>query len=133
MFRTNLCVLCSAVNMGLLRILLVSFFLMLTQQILSGCAIMASRDIYNEDARSNAKCIFQDKCSKCHELPVIDAYPYSPEDWAKLVDAMLQVKEAEQFMSIEDAEIIKGHIRNYLECKIKDFDKGGCFSLCDKL
>ncbi len=88
-------------------------FLLVAQQVLPGCATTASRDIYNEDAGSSGKYIFQDKCSKCHELPDIEAYPYSPEDWAKIVDLMLKTKEAEQYISIEDAEKIKYYLRKH--------------------
>lgn len=82
----------------------ITVFLLLIQQILSGCAIMTSKDSYNEDARLNDRYIFQVKCSKCHELPDIKAYPYSPDDWAKIVDTMLEAKEAGQYIPIEEAE-----------------------------
>lgn len=91
----------------------ITVFLLLIQQILSGCAIMTSRDFYNEDARLNGQYIFQVKCSKCHELPDIEGYPYSSDDWAKIVDTMLEAKEAGQYISIEEAEKIKSYLRRH--------------------
>ncbi len=87
--------------------------MLLIQQILSGCAMTTSRDIYNEDAKLSDRYVFQDKCSKCHELPDIEAYPYSPEDWAKIIDSMLETKEAGQYISIEEAEEIKTFLRRH--------------------
>ena len=29
-------------------------------------------------------------------MPIIDAYPYTPDEWANIVDAMVEIKEAEQ-------------------------------------
>ncbi len=87
--------------------------MLLIQQILSGCAMTTSRDHYNEDARLSDRYVFQDKCSKCHELPDIEAYPYSSDDWAKIVDSMLETKEAEQHISMEEAEEIKSYLRRH--------------------
>ncbi len=87
--------------------------MLLIQQILSGCAMTTSRDIYNEDAKLSDRYVFQDKCSKCHELPDIEAYPYSSEDWAKIIDSMLETKEAGQYISIEEAEEIKTFLRRH--------------------
>ena len=89
------------------------FFLLLIQQIISGCAMTASKGIINEDAGLSDRYIFRDKCSKCHELPDIEAYPYSPDDWAKIVDSMLETKEAEQHISMEEAEEIKSFLRRH--------------------
>jgi hypothetical protein len=87
--------------------------MLLIQQILSGCAMTTSRDLYDEDARLSDRYVFQDKCSKCHELPDIEAYPYSSDDWAKIVDSMLETKEAEQHISMEEAEEIKSYLRRH--------------------
>ena len=89
------------------------FFLLLIQQIISGCAMTASKGIINEDAGLSDRYIFRDKCSKCHELPDIEAYPYSPDDWAKIVDSMLETKEAEQHISMEEAKEIKSFLRRH--------------------
>ena len=48
-------------------ILIISLFVV--QQIISGCAMTASKDMCKEDAGSSDRYVFQDKCSKCHELP----------------------------------------------------------------
>ncbi len=87
--------------------------MLLIQQILSGCAMTTSRDIYNEDTRLSDRYVFQDKCSKCHELPDIESYPYSSDDWANIIDSMLETKEAGQYISIEEAEEIKSFLRRH--------------------
>jgi len=92
---------------------ILTVFLLLIQQIISGCAITTSKGIINGDAGLSDRYVFQDKCSKCHELPDIEAYPYSPDDWAKIVDSMLETKEAEQHISMEEAEEIKGFLRRH--------------------
>jgi hypothetical protein len=89
------------------------FFLLLIQQIISGCAMTASKGIINEDAGLSDRYIFRDKCSKCHELPDIEAYPYSSDDWAKIVDSMLETKEAEQHISVEEAKEIKNFLKRH--------------------
>ena len=45
-------------------ILIISLFVV--QQIISGCAMTASKDMCKG---SSDRYVFQDKCSKCHELP----------------------------------------------------------------
>ncbi len=77
----------------------------------------ASKGINNKDAGLSDLYVFKDKCSKCHELPDIEAYPYSSDDWATIVDFMLETKEAEQHISMEEAEEIKSHIKNHLISK----------------
>ncbi len=93
--------------------IILTVFLLLIQQIISGCTMTTSRDIYKDDAGLSDRYVFQDKCSKCHELPDIDAYPYSSDDWAKIVDSMLETKEAEQHISMEEAEEIKSFLRRH--------------------
>ena len=93
--------------------IILTVFMLLIQQILSGCATTTSRDVYNEDAGLSDRYVFQDKCSKCHELPDIEAYPYSPDDWTNIVDSMLKTKEAEQHISMEEAEEIKSFLRRH--------------------
>ena len=93
--------------------LLVIIIELLIQQILSGCATMTSKSIEDKNASTSGKYVFQVKCSKCHELPDIEAYPYSSDDWAKIVDSMLETKEAEQYITIEEAEEIKSFLRRH--------------------
>jgi len=97
--------------MGLFRILIV--FLLLIQQFLSGCAMTASKGVISEDTGLSDQYVFQDKCSQCHELPDIEAYTYSADDWAKIVDYMLETKEAKQLISKEEAEKIKRYLRRH--------------------
>ncbi|MHC4182638.1 MAG: hypothetical protein ACYSR0_04750 [Planctomycetota bacterium] len=93
--------------------IILTIFILLIQQILSGCAMTTSKGIINEDTALNDRYVFRDKCSKCHELPDIEAYPYSSDDWAKIVDSMLETKEAEQHISMKEAEEIKNFLRRH--------------------
>lgn len=96
------------------NLLILAVFLLLIQQILSGCAMTASEDINNnKDDGLSDRYVFQEKCSKCHELSDIEAYPYSPKDWAKIVDLMLEAKEAEKYISMEEAKNIKGYLKRH--------------------
>jgi len=56
--------------------------------------------------------LYQVKCSLCHELPVIDSYPYTSEQWASIINYMHDTKEAGKFISAEEAEKIKGYLEN---------------------
>ncbi len=85
-------------------------FLLFIQLFIIGCAMTTSRDLYTKDVVLDSQKLFQDKCSKCHELPVIDAYPYAPSDWANIVDAMVDTKEARKFMTMDEEEKIKVYL-----------------------
>jgi hypothetical protein len=92
---------------------ILTVFLLLIQQILSGCTMTASKGTISEDTGLSDRYVFQVKCSKCHELPDIESYPYSASDWAKIVDFMLETKEAEQHISMKEAEVIKSFLRRH--------------------
>ncbi len=85
-------------------------FLLFIQLLITGCAMTTSRDLYKKDVALDSQKLFQDRCSKCHELPVIDAYPYAPGDWAKIVDVMVDTKEARKFMTMDEEEKIKVYL-----------------------
>ncbi len=92
-------------------------FLLLIQQIISGCTTTVSKklyekDLYKEEVDLIGQNLFRDKCSLCHELPVIDAYPYTPEEWASIINYMHDTKEAGKFISAEETEKIKGYLEN---------------------
>ena len=91
-------------------------FLLLIQQIISGCTTTVSKklyenDLYREEVDLIGQNLFRDKCSLCHELPVIDAYPYTPEEWASIIDYMHDTKEAGKFITTEETEKIKGYLK----------------------
>ncbi len=91
-------------------------FLLLTQQIISGCTTTATKelyekDLYREEVDLVSQELYQVKCSLCHELPVIDAYPYTPEEWASIINYMHDTKEAGKFISAEETEEIKGYLK----------------------
>ncbi len=89
--------------------------LMLIQQIISGCTAPMSKDLYKKELYREeedlvSKKLYKDKCSLCHELPDIDAYPYTPEQWAGIIDFMHDTKAARKFITIEETEKIKGYL-----------------------
>ncbi len=90
--------------------------LMLIQQIISGCTAPMSKDLYikelhREEEELVGKKLYKDKCSLCHELPDVDAYPYTPDQWASIIDIMHDTKAARKFMTLEDTEKIKVYLR----------------------
>ncbi len=90
--------------------------LLFIQQIISGCTTPVSKDLYKKDLYIEevdliSRDLFKDKCSLCHELPDIDAYPYTPEDWSSIIDIMHDTKAAKKFITIEEAEKIKVYLR----------------------
>lgn len=86
-------------------------FLLFIQPLISGCVMTSSKNLYKKDGALDSQQLFQDKCSKCHELPDINAYPYTPDDWANIVDNMIETEEAGQYISLEEAEEIKNYLR----------------------
>lgn len=71
--------------------------LMLIQQIISGCTAPMSKDLYKKELHREeedlvSKKLYKDKCSLCHELPDVDAYPYTPDQWASIIDIMHDTK-----------------------------------------
>ena len=89
--------------------------LLFIQQIISGCSAPMTKDLYKKDMyRAEvdliSKELFIEKCSLCHELPDIDAYPYTSEQWAGIIDIMHDTKAARKFMTIEETEKIKGYL-----------------------
>ena len=91
-------------------------FLLLVQPLISGCTTTATKelyekDLYKEEAGLIGQNLFRDKCSLCHELPVIDAYPYTPEEWVSIINYMHDTKEAGKFITTEEAEEIKGYLK----------------------
>jgi uncharacterized protein YceK len=87
-------------------------FLLFVQQIISGCATTVTKDLYKKELHKEevdlvSQKLYQNKCSLCHELPDIDAYPYTPEQWAGIIDFMHDTKAARKFITIEETEKIK--------------------------
>ncbi len=91
--------------------------LLFVQQIISGCTAPEPKTLYKKDLSKEewhkkevdliSRNLFNDKCSLCHELPDINAYPYTPEQWSSIIDIMHDTKAARKFMTREDAEKIK--------------------------
>ena len=86
--------------------------LMLIQQIISGCTTTVTKDLYKKELHKEevdlvSQKLYQNKCSLCHELPDVDAYPYTPEQWAGIIDFMHDTKAARKFITIEETEKIR--------------------------
>ena len=87
-------------------------FLLFVQQIISGCTTTVTKDLYKKELHKEkvdliSQKLYQNKCSLCHELPDVDAYPYTPDQWASIIDIMHDTKAARKFITIEEEEKIK--------------------------
>ncbi len=92
--------------------IVVLFFI---QQFISGCSTTVTKDLDRQDVQKeeldmDSQKLFSIKCSICHELPDINAYPYTPEQWASIIDIMHDTKASKKFMTIEDTEKIKVYL-----------------------
>lgn len=94
--------------------------LLFVQQVISGCTSPASKESYKKELPEekfqkieddlDSKKLFKDRCSLCHELPDIEAYPYTSEQWSSIIDIMHDTKAARKFITIEEAEKIKVYL-----------------------
>ena len=96
--------------------------LLLAQQFISGCATTVTKDLHKEELHKIevdpiSQKLFNIKCSLCHELPDIDAYPYTPEQWSSIIDIMHDTKASKKFMTIEDTDKIKVYLKNMSQTK----------------
>ena len=91
--------------------------LLFMQQFISGCATTVTKDLHKEDLvkdelnkeevdRDRQK-LFNIKCSLCHELPDVNAYPYTPEQWSSVIDNMHDTKESRKYITVEEEDKIK--------------------------
>ena len=107
-------------------------FLLLIQPLISGCTTTVTKDVQKEDLfrvdlhKKNlveeelhkeevdlaSQKLYHDKCSLCHELPDIDAYSYTSEQWVAVIDNMHDAEEAKGYMTVEETEKIKGYLGN---------------------
>ncbi len=112
-------------------------FLLLIQQIISGCTTTVTKDVQKEDLiREDShkeelvkeelhkeasglvgQKLYKDKCFPCHELQDIDAYGYTPEQWVSVIDAMHNPRDYSAFITLEEDEKIKGYLKNMSQKK----------------
>ncbi len=90
-------------------------FLIFIQQMISGCSTTTTKKLRKEDLRKGdvdlfSQNLFLDKCSLCHELPEID--DFSSEEWMGIIDYTHDTKAARKFITIEEAEKIKGYLKS---------------------
>jgi hypothetical protein len=91
--------------------------LLFIQQFISGCATTVTKDVQKEklhkiEVDPISQKLFNIKCSLCHELPDVNAYPYTPEQWSSIIDIMHDTKASKKFMTIEDTDKIKVYLKN---------------------
>jgi len=107
-------------------------FLLLIQQIISGCTTTVTKDVQKEDliredshkeelvkeelhkeeAGLVSQKLYKDKCFPCHELQDIDAYGYTPEQWVKIIDGMHDPGDYSAFITSEEDAKIKDYLKN---------------------
>ena len=107
-------------------------FLLFIQQIISGCATTVTKEVQKEEliredtqkeelvkeelpkeeAGPNSQKLYDGKCSPCHELPDIDAYGYTPEQWVSIIDGMHNPADYSAFITSEEDEKIKDYLKN---------------------
>ncbi len=107
-------------------------FLLLIQQIISGCTTTVSKDVQKEDliredshkedlvkeelhkeeAGLVGQKLYKDKCFPCHVLQDIDAYGYTPEQWVKIIDGMHDPRDYSAFITVEEDAKIKDYLKN---------------------
>ena len=119
-------------------------FLLLTQQIISGCTTTVTKDIQKdeftkEDGRKEelvreklakeellakeklhmeedlfGQYLYKFICSACHPLPETDDYDYTPEEWSEIADSMYDTMEHRKLITLKEIEKIKDHLKNKL-------------------
>ena len=117
-------------------------FLLLTQQIISGCTTTVTKDIQKdeltkEDGRkeelvreklakeellANEKLHMEEDlfgqylykfiCTACHPLPETDDYDYTPEEWSEIADSMYDSMEHRKLITLKEIEKIKDYLEN---------------------
>jgi len=114
--------------------------LLLVQQFIAGCATTVTKDLHKEDLYKkdvqeeevvreslrtedlvkdelhkvevdlDSQKLFNIKCSLCHELPDVNVYPYTPEQWSSVIDNMHDTKESRKFITVEEEDKIKNYL-----------------------
>ncbi len=107
-------------------------FLLLIQQIISGCTTTVTKDVQKEDliredshkeelvkeelhkeeAGLVGQKIYKNKCFPCHELQDIGAYGYTPEQWVKIIDGMHNPADYSAFITSEEDAKIKDYLKS---------------------
>ncbi len=116
---------------------ILAVFLLLIQPLISGCTTTVTKDVQKEDLFKEdsqrkdlaeeelhkeevdlaSQKLYHDKCSLCHELPDIDAYSYTSEQWVAVIDNMHDAEEAKGYMTVEETEKIKGYLGNMSQAR----------------
>ncbi len=121
--------------------------LLLVQQFISGCATTVTKDLHKEDLYKKdvqeeelvtgdlrkedlvkdelhkeevdlvSQKLFNIKCALCHELPDVNVYPYTPEQWSSVIDNMHDTKESRKFITVEEEDKIKDYLGRLSQAK----------------
>ena len=107
-------------------------FLLLMQQIISGCTTTVTKDIQKEelikeDPRKEelvkeeihkgeedlfGQYLYQFICSACHPLPVTGDYDYTPDEWSEITDSMYDTMEHRKLITLKEVEKIKDYLKS---------------------
>ena len=107
-------------------------FLLLMQQIISGCTTTVTKDIQKEelikeDPRKEelvkeeihkeeedmfGQYLYKFICSTCHTLPDTGDYDYTPEEWSAITDSMYDTMEHRKLITLKEVEKIKDYLEN---------------------
>ena len=117
-------------------------FLLLAQQIISGCTTTVTKDIQKdeftkEDGRKEelvreklakeellakeklhmeedlfGQYLYKFICTACHPLPETDDYDYTPEEWSAIADSMYDTMEHRKLITLKEIEKIKDYLKN---------------------
>ena len=107
-------------------------FLILIQQIISGCTTTVTKDIQKEelikeDMRKEelvkeelhkeevdlfGQYLYKFICSTCHTLPDTGDYDYTPEEWSDITESMYDTMEHRKMITLKEVEKIKEYLKN---------------------
>ncbi|KHE93044.1 hypothetical protein S225a_24070 [Candidatus Brocadiaceae bacterium S225] len=90
-------------------------FLLFIQQVISGCSTTVTKNSQKDNLHKIetglvSQNLYQSKCALCHELP--DINEYSSDEWTSIIDNRHNTKAARKFITIEEAEKIKGYLKS---------------------
>ena len=111
-------------------------FLLLTQQIISGCSTTVTKDIQKEELTKEdgskkelakeklekeklymeedlfGQYLYKFICTACHPLPDTGDYDYTPEEWSEIADSMYDTMEHRKLITLKEIEKIKDNLKN---------------------
>ncbi len=109
-------------------------FLLLVQQIISGCTTTATKDtqkvesvkedshkeevvkeeLHKEEDDLFGQYLYKFICATCHTLPDTADYDYTPEEWSDIADSMYDTMEHRKLITLKEDERIKDYLGKQL-------------------